>query len=39
MSHIEPLRETPENVTLSCADFDAMPEELQVMPAPVRAWS
>jgi len=29
MSHIKPLSETPESVTLSRADFDAMIEELE----------
>jgi hypothetical protein len=29
MSHIKPLRETAESVTLSRADFDAMREELE----------
>jgi hypothetical protein len=29
MSHIKPLSETPESVTLSRADFDAMLEELE----------
>lgn len=29
MSHIKPLSETPESVTLSIADFDAMLEELE----------
>lgn len=29
MSHIKPLSETPDSVTLSRADFDAMLEELE----------
>ncbi len=29
MSHIKPLSETPESVTISRADFDAMLEELE----------
>jgi hypothetical protein len=29
MSHIKPLSETPENVTLSRADFDSILEELE----------
>jgi hypothetical protein len=29
MSHIKPLNETPDSVTLSRADFDAMLEELE----------